>query len=59
MNGELTSGKLNLSKDAWIFESKLTKEEFLHWLSQFEMPFDHFDYLKAYKAIYDNRDELF
>ncbi len=49
----------NISKDAWTFENKETREEFLHWLREFEMPFDHFDYVKAYKAIYANRDDLF
>lgn len=48
----------NLST-SWSYTPAQSKEEFLSWLSSYEMPFEDFDYVAQYKAIYSNRDDLF
>jgi len=47
------------SSNSWSYSPAQSKEEFLSWLSSFEMPFEDFDYVAQYKAIYSNHDDLF
>jgi hypothetical protein len=43
----------------WSYETKGSKEEFLDWLKEFELPGDDFDYILTYKRIYDDFNRLF
>jgi len=47
------------SSNSWSYAPVKTKEEFLNWLSSFEMPFEDFDYDEDYKSIHDDIGTIF